>query len=96
MYNSLGTSILGGSFLFFFVIMCWSIVWKAIALWLAARNNHKLWFGIMIVINTVGILEIIYIVAVAMKRPGAKSKLMDEIKYGGVTIEEKPKEPEVK
>lgn len=96
MYNSLGTSILGGSFLVFFVIMCWSIVWKAIALWLSARNNHKLWFGIMIIINTVGILEIVYIVFVAMKRPGAKNKLIDEIKYGGVTTEEKPKEPEVK
>lgn len=50
----------------------------------------------MIIVNTVGILEIIYIFAVAMKRPGAKNQLIDEIKFGGVTTEEKPKEPEVK
>lgn len=50
----------------------------------------------ILIFNTVGILEIVYIVAVAMKRPGAKAKLIDEIKYGGVTTEEKPKESEVK
>ena len=92
----LGANILGGSMLIFMVIMCWSLVWKAIALWLAARNNHKLWFGIMLIINTVGILEIIYIFAIAMKKPGAKKTLLEEIKFGGINIEEKPKEPEVK
>ncbi|MFH0988035.1 MAG: DUF5652 family protein [Parcubacteria group bacterium] len=54
---------------FFFVVlalaMIWSLVWKGIALWHAARNGHKIWYVIMLIVNTVGILEIIYIFAVA-------------------------------
>lgn len=52
-------------------IIVWSIVWKAIALWQAARNNHKLWFIALIVINTLGILEIIYILFISksLNRP---------------------------
>lgn len=92
----LGTNILGGSIFFFLIIICWTIVWKAIALWLAARNNHKFWFGVMLVVNTIGILEIIYVFAVAMKKPGAKKSLMEEMKFGGITIEEKPQGPEIK
>jgi hypothetical protein len=39
----------------------WSIIWKGIALWKAARNNQIRWFIALFVINTVGILEIAYI-----------------------------------
>ena len=41
----------------------WSMVWKAIALWRAGRNGHLVWFIVMFIINTLGILEIIYIFA---------------------------------
>lgn len=43
------------------IFIVWSIVWKAFALWAAARNNQKWWFLALMVINTVGILEIIYL-----------------------------------
>lgn len=39
----------------------WSLTWKAFALWKAARNNDKVWFVALIILNTVGILEIFYI-----------------------------------
>ena len=42
------------------ILMVWSIVWKGFALWKAARNNDNVWFIIMMVLNTTGILEIIY------------------------------------
>lgn len=42
-------------------LIAWSVVWKAIALWHAARNDQRGWYIAMIVINTAGILEIIYI-----------------------------------
>lgn len=42
----------------------WSIPWKGYALWLAARNNHTWWFVALLLLNTVAILEIIYIFAV--------------------------------
>lgn len=39
----------------------WSIVWKGIALWKASGLRQKWWFIALLVVNTVGILEIIYI-----------------------------------
>jgi len=39
----------------------WSLIWKAIALWKAARNNQPAWFVVLLILNTLGILEIIYI-----------------------------------
>lgn len=51
-------------------LMLWSIIWKGIALWKSARNESKVWFVILLIVNTVGILEIIYIFAVA--RPKEK------------------------
>ena len=40
----------------------WSLPWKAVALWKAARNNQKGWYVTMLIIQTLGVLEIIYIV----------------------------------
>lgn len=54
------------SFLFylsplFFLLLGWSLFWKAWALWVAARRNEKIWYIILFVVNTLGILEIIYL-----------------------------------
>jgi uncharacterized protein DUF5652 len=49
------------------VLIIWSLVWKGIALWKAARNSHTAWFIVMLVVNTAGILEIIYILGFAKK-----------------------------
>jgi hypothetical protein len=45
----------------------WSIPWKGVALWKAARLSHKKWFIVLLVVNTFAILEIIYIFWVAKK-----------------------------
>ena len=37
----------------------WSFVWKGCALWHAGRHNQKWWFIALLVINTIGILEIL-------------------------------------
>lgn len=49
------------------LIVIWSLIWKGIALWKAARNSHTAWFVIMLIVNTAGILEIIYIFAFSKK-----------------------------
>jgi len=46
----------------FLVAMFWSIVWKGIALWKSARNGHKGWYVAILILNTLGILEIIYLI----------------------------------
>ena len=43
------------------VFVVWSSIWKGIALWKAARNNSLVWFIVLLLVNTLGILEIIYI-----------------------------------
>jgi methionyl-tRNA synthetase len=43
------------------VVFVWSFVWKLLALWKSARKNHLVWFIAMGILNTMGILEILYI-----------------------------------
>ncbi|HEY4478922.1 MAG TPA: DUF5652 family protein [Candidatus Paceibacterota bacterium] len=43
------------------IVFIWVMIWKGIALWKAARNEHAWWFAALLVVNTLGILEIIYI-----------------------------------
>lgn len=52
------------------LLALWTIPWKGYALWIAAKNTHKWWFIALLIINTVAILEIIYIFAVG--RPALK------------------------
>ena len=42
------------------IVAIWVVIWKGLALWKAARNNSKAWYIALLVINTLGILEIIY------------------------------------
>ena len=43
------------------IVAIWDSVWKLIAMWKAARNNHLAWFICIFIFNTLGILPIIYI-----------------------------------
>ncbi|MCL5018453.1 MAG: DUF5652 family protein [Candidatus Pacearchaeota archaeon] len=45
----------------FILISIWSLIWKGIALWKAAKRDATPWFVILLMFNTVGILEILYI-----------------------------------
>lgn len=43
------------------VLIVWSFIWKGLALWHASRNEEKYWFVAILILNTVGILEIVYL-----------------------------------
>jgi len=45
-------------------ILFWSLFWKGLSLWHAARRGEKLWFVGLLVINTMGLLEIGYLLLV--------------------------------
>ncbi len=45
----------------FIVIALWALVWKTLAVWHAARNKQRLWMIALLLVNTVGVLEIIYL-----------------------------------
>ena len=46
---------------FLSLVLIWILVWKLLALWKAARNKHLVWFILLAIINTLGILEILYV-----------------------------------
>ncbi|OGV91055.1 hypothetical protein A3A66_00395 [Microgenomates group bacterium RIFCSPLOWO2_01_FULL_46_13] len=43
------------------VAAVWSLPWKGLALWKAARSSHKGWFVVLLLLNTLGIVEMIYL-----------------------------------
>ncbi|HUW43989.1 MAG TPA: DUF5652 family protein [Bacillota bacterium] len=57
MITNLGT----GFWILIGIIALWDVVWKGFALWYSARNKHKVWFVFILILNTIGILPIIYI-----------------------------------
>jgi methionyl-tRNA synthetase len=43
------------------LIVAWTLPWKGVALWKSARQGDKKWFIALLIVNTLGILEILYI-----------------------------------
>ena len=64
-FNSLSQNMFGttsiGTQILIVIVMIWSIIWKGFALWKAAHKNDRNWFIALLVINFVGILEILHI-----------------------------------
>jgi hypothetical protein len=49
------------------LLILWTAPWKGWALWKSARLNDKGWFIVLLVINTLAILEILYIFIVSKR-----------------------------
>lgn len=60
-YFSELASQLGISLWLLVVILLWSLAWKLLAFWKSARRKHVVWFIVFAIVNTIGILEILYI-----------------------------------
>lgn len=54
------------------VITVWSTLLKGVALWRAANLKQRNWFIVMLVVNTIGILELVYLFRFASKRLAIK------------------------
>lgn len=67
-------------------LLIWTLVWTGWALWLAARRRELIWFIVLLVLNTAGILEIIYIFFIAKRSDIPENRTFPP-------PEEKPKEP---
>lgn len=50
-----------------FLVLLWTLPWKGWALWRAARRASKGWFIALLLIQTLGILEILYIFVFSKK-----------------------------
>jgi len=49
-------------------VALWTLPWKAVALWKAARNNDRAWFAVLLFVNTLAILEMLYIFVFSKKK----------------------------
>lgn len=47
--------------LFTLPLLIWTLTWKGLALYKAARKEDKVWFVIILVLNLMGLTEILYI-----------------------------------
>ena len=56
-----------GLALFLFLVVVWTLAWKGWSLWLAARRHEKTWFIVLLLLNTAGIVDIIYIFLIAKR-----------------------------
>lgn len=69
---NLASFMAGFSFLLIPVLV-WSLFWKGWALWKAAKNDSMPWFIALLLINTVGILDILYIFVFGKVKVAKKS-----------------------
>lgn len=63
----------------FIFVLVWEAVWKTIAMRKAARNNQLPWFLCLLILNTAGILPILYIFVFQPKKEKTPGEEMIEI-----------------
>lgn len=64
------------------ILILWTLPWKIYALWTAVKNDHKGWFVALVILNTFGIVEIIYIFVIAKKKwVDMKATLLDILSF---------------
>lgn len=61
-YSPFGPGMMAAFIPLIIVVALWTVVIKGYALWHAARSGHKGWFVALLVINTLGILEVVYLI----------------------------------
>ena len=52
------------------VLALWSVAWKGVSLWRAAEQRSKPWFTALLLVNSLGILDMIYLYKVAPRAKG--------------------------
>ena len=43
------------------IVSIWTLIWKGLALWHTGKNQQKKWFVAILILNTAGLLPIIYL-----------------------------------
>jgi len=51
------------------LLTVWVLTWKGFALWKAAQTGSKKWFIAILILNTLAILDILYIFVFSKKTP---------------------------
>jgi hypothetical protein len=48
--------------------VAWTLAWKGVSLWQAARDGSKPWFVTLLITNTLGVLDAVYLFGVSGSR----------------------------
>ena len=56
----------------------WSVFWTGLGLWHSARNKQQGWFVAMLLLNTLGLLPIIYLLWFRLKVSRAEDLVEEE------------------
>ncbi|MFA5095488.1 MAG: DUF5652 family protein [Candidatus Paceibacterota bacterium] len=69
MMNQLNPFLVSGGWGYITIILLvWTLFWKGCSLWIAGKRDEKWWFLALLVLNTAGILDIVYIFLIAKKK----------------------------
>ncbi|MBU2562225.1 MAG: hypothetical protein KKF68_01020 [Nanoarchaeota archaeon] len=63
-----------GAIIILIIILLWELVWKLIGMWKAAKKGSVAWFIVLAVLNTVGILSILYVYVFSEMKRSPKRK----------------------
>ncbi|HXK36635.1 MAG TPA: DUF5652 family protein [Candidatus Paceibacterota bacterium] len=55
--------------MWFIAVVIWTLAWKGMGMWKAAKKGSKPWFIAFLILNTLGILEILYLYVFSEPRP---------------------------
>ncbi|KKP77863.1 MAG: hypothetical protein A2271_00740 [Candidatus Moranbacteria bacterium RIFOXYA12_FULL_35_19] len=55
------------------IVVIWTLPWKGFALWKSARKGDSVWFVFLLLINTLAILEILYIFIFSERKVSKKT-----------------------
>lgn len=56
------------------LVIIWDVVWRGIAMWRTAQQKKKIWFVVLLLINSVGILPLIYLLFIEKGEVFGKKK----------------------
>ncbi|MFH1396864.1 MAG: DUF5652 family protein [archaeon] len=76
------------------LLSVWSLIWKGLALWRAGTRKDLVWFIIILIFNTAGILPIIYLLVTKeskQDKPKTENKTPDKSENKTVSIKTAPK-----
>ncbi len=63
-----GYSFGSGTLALIILLAVWELVWKGLALWKAAQSRQTSWFVAILLLNTIGILPILYLYVFSPKQ----------------------------
>ena len=62
-----------------FALALWTLPWKGVALWRAAKRDEKKWFVALLLFNTLALLEIVYIFVFSKRKQNVEARKLEVV-----------------